>query len=274
VPDAPDITVRKPAFDFTSVPRDWLAGEVLTTHFANALHLLFPAGERFFIDSVKPHLGRAGDPVLEAQLRPFVAQEMRHTLAHEQAIALLESQGYEVRSFLSRVDRFTFDVVAKRASPAFRLAVTTAIEHFTAELSAMALQDRFIDRNGARAMADLFLWHACEEIEHRSVAFDLLSRTRPSWLLRASGLLAGAAFLAWFWCAGVWHLVRQEPRERRRGLWAQLWRRRRYNALLNGGLVRAIVMALRPGFHPEDADDVRAAKDWLDERGGELNLAA
>ncbi len=47
------IVVRKMGFDFSAVPRKWFFDSELPTHVANGLSLLFPAGERFFIRSVR-----------------------------------------------------------------------------------------------------------------------------------------------------------------------------------------------------------------------------
>ncbi|MCA9514837.1 MAG: metal-dependent hydrolase, partial [Myxococcales bacterium] len=63
---ATSIQPRKPRFDFSAVPRDWLGGSRVATQVANAVNLLFPAGERFFVRSVKRYLDAAvaADPAL------------------------------------------------------------------------------------------------------------------------------------------------------------------------------------------------------------------
>ena len=50
------IRPRSPRFDFAAVPNHWFAGSVIGTAFANGLNLLFPAGERFFVRSVRRYL--------------------------------------------------------------------------------------------------------------------------------------------------------------------------------------------------------------------------
>ena len=40
-------------FDFNDVPEYWMNGSAELTHFMTALSALFPAGEKFFIDSVR-----------------------------------------------------------------------------------------------------------------------------------------------------------------------------------------------------------------------------
>ena len=45
--------VRRMNFDFEQVPEYWMNGSAGLTHFMTALSALFPAGEKFFIDSVR-----------------------------------------------------------------------------------------------------------------------------------------------------------------------------------------------------------------------------
>ena len=130
--NAPQITVRKPTFRFADVPRHWFAESPFATHLANSLNLLFPLGERFFIRSVRQYVEHIDDPALLEQVRAFMAQEVRHGLEHERFFDVLEGQGFEIRSFLEWYERVAFRVIEPRAPKAVNLAVTVALEHFTA----------------------------------------------------------------------------------------------------------------------------------------------
>src|SRR5690554_5827232 len=113
MPKAP-LQIRKPDFDFSDVPRDWLGGKVGPTHLANALHMLFPAGERFFIRSVRRFADRIDDPGLRQRVKGFIGQEVRHGMEHEKAFERLEEQGYDIRSFLDWYERLAFQVLEPR----------------------------------------------------------------------------------------------------------------------------------------------------------------
>jgi len=56
---------------FEDLPRHWFFGHPIHTAVVNALSLLFPAGERFFIRSVKHFEDRIADPDLRAAMRGF-----------------------------------------------------------------------------------------------------------------------------------------------------------------------------------------------------------
>ena len=58
---------------------DWHVQGSHVTHFFNALSLLFPAGERFFMDSVRNYRDQIDDPVLKKQVLGFIGQEAMHT---------------------------------------------------------------------------------------------------------------------------------------------------------------------------------------------------
>jgi predicted metal-dependent hydrolase len=70
-------------------------GKYFRNNVANGVNLLFPAGERFFIRSVKHFVDRIEDPALRAQVQGFYAQEARHGAAHQKQFAVLRAQGYD-----------------------------------------------------------------------------------------------------------------------------------------------------------------------------------
>ena len=65
-PAPPLPVVRAPHFDLSTLPRWYNGGSVLATHLTNGLNFVFPAGERFFIRSVRFYLDRVKDPALKA----------------------------------------------------------------------------------------------------------------------------------------------------------------------------------------------------------------
>lgn len=273
-PSRHPITVRKPVFRFDQVPRHWFFGRALPTHLANSLNLLFPLGERFFIRSVKRFAERIDDPELQERVRAFMAQEIRHGMEHERCFERLEAQGYEIRSFLEWYERIAYGIIEKNAPAALSLSVTVAAEHFTAMFAERALTRDVMSEHAHPVMRDLLLWHACEELEHKSVAFDVLRATNPSYALRVAGLVLGAGCLVTFWMAGARHLMRQEPPEARRASAEDLREGRKENVLLNGEFLRAFVDYLRPDFHPDQNDNYHLAERWLAEHEAELGVAA
>src|SRR5262249_60603081 len=55
----------------------------------NAMLLTFPAGERYFIDSVRAYSDRISDPELRKEVRDFIYQEAMHNKVHVDCNAML-----------------------------------------------------------------------------------------------------------------------------------------------------------------------------------------
>src|SRR5271165_1118611 len=83
-------------FDAASVPRDWYRGDLHLTTFWNALSLLFPEGERFFVESVRRYKDRIDDPALREAVDAFIGQEAMHGKAHRAFNELVRSRGLDV----------------------------------------------------------------------------------------------------------------------------------------------------------------------------------
>lgn len=258
------------AFDPDVVPKHWLAGSPLATHISNGVSLLFPAGERFFVRSVHRYLEQvADDPELVAQIRGFFGQEGRHAREHERHRELLEAQGYEVRAFVEAFER-SLRALEERFPDAFALAATAAGEHFTAILAEDAFADGEFAEYAHPVMAELLLWHAAEEIEHKAVAFDVLQRVAPSYGVRVAGMVFASLFLAYWWQRATRMLLRQDGLGWR-GLWREARRLRRLRAqtsrpsrsILRDVFLRGIREYLRPGFHPWERDTWPLVADYV-----------
>ncbi|MFX7992776.1 metal-dependent hydrolase, partial [Acinetobacter baumannii] len=72
------------------------------THFLNALSIFFPAGERFFMDSVRNYRHLVTDPELKQAVAGFIGQEAMHTREHVLYNDLLDRAGLPA----NRIDRF------------------------------------------------------------------------------------------------------------------------------------------------------------------------
>jgi hypothetical protein len=260
------IRPRDPGLVFDeSIPRHWFGGNALATHIANGVNLLFPAGERFFVRSVRHYLDRIEDPALREQVKGFFGQEGRHARAHEQFFERLSAQGYRVDAFLRAYERIAYGFIEPISPPALRLAVTAAAEHFTAIMAENALRERFLD-HAHPTMRDLLFWHAAEEIEHKAVAFDVLSAVAPGYPLRVAGLAIAALCLGAFWTAGALTLLAQDAREGGVKLGEELQKLRNH-PIGQKVFLHGIRSYLRRDFHPTQIDNGRLALEYLTSKG-------
>jgi predicted metal-dependent hydrolase len=250
--------------DFSKVPKHWFGGNVVATQIANGVNLLFPAGERFFVRSVHRYLDRIDDPILGERVKGFAGQEGRHANAHEKYFDALRAQGYDIDTFLKAYEAIAYGFLEKAFGPKMRLATTVACEHFTAILAEYALQERLLDFADP-TMRELLLWHAAEEIEHRSVAFDVLQHVDSGYGLRAAGMAMASVCLGGFWVAATLSLLAQEKGLSRKQTFKQ-WRvvrAERDRSVFR----RGIRDFLKPGFHPDRNPIDRVAADYLEAAG-------
>ena len=256
------IVIRKMGFSFADLPNHWFGDDPVRTHIVNGLHFVFPAGERFFIRSLKPFKDQM-PAELQERIRGFSGQEAHHQLEHRHAFEAIEEQGYDVQSFLSWYERLAYKVIEPRVDPVDRLSTTAALEHYTAILGEFVLTSDALD-DCHPLMRDLLLWHACEEIEHKSVTFDVLQEVDPRYRHRVAGFVIGSSLLFFFWGAGIRHMLEQEPEEKRRNSL------RSALSELSSTLAHLVPRALdylRPSFHPDDHDNYHLAKEYLEKIG-------
>jgi predicted metal-dependent hydrolase len=173
------IVVRDRRFDRGRQPaRWWLNGDPVATAWFNALSATFPRGETLFIDSVRA-FREGAPPRLAEEIRAFIKQEVNHTREHLAFNRAAEAAGYDMSAIDARVERLIADVYA-RPKIAW-LAVTIALEHFTAMFAHEFLEhpEHFI---GAEVeQAALWRWHAVEELEHKGVAYDTWLHATRDW---------------------------------------------------------------------------------------------
>lgn len=182
-PEAISIELRK--FDikkFEDTPEYFWDNDPFKTHLINGLSVLFPEGERFFIKSVLAYKKEISDPKLLKDIKEFSAQEAQHTLVHEAMNNLAAKHGYPVEhcEALLRKDLRNFNERGKTNKLARRaaLATTVCMEHFTAILAFQVLEHGDEMLEGLHpTVRTLFEWHALEETEHKSVAFDVYEAT-------------------------------------------------------------------------------------------------
>jgi len=258
---------RAPRLGFENVRRYWSAGSNAATQVANAVNLLFPAGERFFIRSVRHYLDRVS-PERKAEVIGFFGQESRHADAHEKLFDTLREQGYDIDSILERYEHLAYEYIEKASPHALRLAVTVALEHFTAILAEDALTTDELSHADPE-IRRLLERHAVEELEHKAVAFDVLKEVAPSYALRISGIVLATLTLGGFWLWATHLLLKQEGSSLRQAS-RELSELRKLGeregkldkgkkglapkSVATGVFMRGIVEYLRPSFHPMDRD--------------------
>ena len=250
-----EILPRPMKFDFqANTPRYWMAGDPFTTHLMNALSLTFPEGERFFVASVRALREHAKDPALARQVRGFLAQESLHRREHEALNEFLRSVGVPVEEMYREIEAL-LEVPEHGGSARHRLAVTCALEHFTAILAERLLTSPELQNEAHENIRPLWLWHALEELDHKAVAFDVYQAAGGGYALRVFAMaMATVVFMAKVAEMQVRLMKRDGElgnlRSWARGVW-KFWGPRGHFS----SLIPAYLRYYHPRFHPWQKDD-------------------
>lgn len=87
------------------VPKYWFGGDAYKSRFWDALSIIFPPGEKFFMTCVRDFRDRISDPKLLDDIQGFNRQEAQHTLVHRQDNDRLRRQGVDVDKLTKYVDK-------------------------------------------------------------------------------------------------------------------------------------------------------------------------
>jgi hypothetical protein len=262
-PSGVHVTYRRVRFAFETrgFPRYWHSGSPFKSLFWTQLSTSFAPGEKFFIDSARALSDTIRDPALRVELGEFCRQEGHHTLQHLKLDRENEKLGVDVKVCRARYTAL-LDFVRKVASPLDMLAVTVALEHFTAGFAEQCFARSDINAGADKNVLALWEWHAAEELEHKGTCYDIY-RAAGGGYLRRIWVVGGA----WLLLLGLslWNTFTLLRKDKQLGNWRDLAGGLRY-LFGRRGLVTAMLPAyvayFRPSFHPWSVDSSQAIADW------------
>lgn len=155
-----------------SIQKHWVKNDGFLSHWMNAYTLTIPGGEDFNVRTIRSYIDEISDEELRSTAQGFVAQELSHGKAHEQFLSVLEGQGYNTKIFLSIYNFLSFKVLEPLSTKLSKLAFVVAVERINELIAEVNLGHKLLDDSPSEA-ANLYKWHFAEEIEHKSVAYDV-----------------------------------------------------------------------------------------------------
>ncbi|PAV25511.1 hypothetical protein C8D92_10322 [Tamilnaduibacter salinus] len=254
-PENVTIKPQRMGFEFdNTVPKYWLDNSPFLSHMMNALSVLFPQGEQFFVDSVRYYRDQINDPKLKKEVAGFIGQEAMHSLEHVAMNQHVRDQDMPVEELEHHL-RLLLQGFAKRLPKRHQLAITCALEHMTAMMADMLLERSDVREDMHETMRPLWVWHAIEETEHKAVTYDVFQQVGGTYLERSFYQIVSTSLLgvmtAYFTVRMIWNDKRSfSVKDTAKGLW-RMWG---VDGVFSS-LIPTWLEYFKPGFHPWDHDN-------------------
>ncbi len=267
---ARDVRTRRIGFDYPtgSLSRHYVDGDLVMSHVVAVLSAMFPEGEDFFVRAVRGYADRVEDPELQTQVRGFIGQEVTHGREHRALNERLQQLGYPTRR-VDRMVRRSLAIQERLLPPMVPLAMTAALEHYTATLAETLLTSRRAQALlGSTEVRSMLLWHALEEAEHKAVAFDVYraaggTETMRIWTMRAVTVTFIVGVTAHTIASMLGDRATYQPKRLVRSVAAL-----RFSPFLSPRVLRRLRAYNVRGFHPDDNDNAELLDRWRGELFG------
>ena len=256
----------------------WSENDPVITHFFNAFQATFPEGEKLFIQSALDGasiLFKKGkmDNQFRIDLKNFIRQEALHSQQHVKWTKALIQLGYKNLKFYDDQLR-RFRIFAQKNIPTIlRLSMTAAAEHYTASLAYLFTHIKpKILIHFPIEFKGLLLYHAMEEIEHKSVCFDLYQNVSGSYIIRIFGFLFVTIDLIYNVYIRIRYLLKMD------GDFGLKIRLKLFKFIFGKeGIVKGLLFRLKkflkPSFHPWKTDERDLINNTFRHYQSEMNIA-
>jgi predicted metal-dependent hydrolase len=264
------IVVRRMEIDFPDdIQPVCIEGEPERSYLMIALSLLLPYLEPYLIRTMMVAKKQISDPALLDDLERFSAQEGQHYRQHKRFNDVIRTKGFpRLAELEAELDADYRRFTAKR-SLRFNLAyaegfeaLTTATALFSFESGSMA--------NMHPAVRELYSWHLIEELEHRTVAFDVYDHVCGSYAYRlVAGLYAQWHMARWIGRVAKYMLEADpDALEKYGGHEGRKQRQKMQATVARKGLLPKLWRTYLPGYSPEKIaftpDMVSLAREYSD----------
>mgnify|MGYP000038257013 CR=1 FL=1 len=257
------IKPRHMQFDTQSMdmPQFAIEDNSLISTFFYALSAMFPEGERFFIHSVRHYQKSISDPDMIANIKGFIGQEAHHGRCHDDLNDEIEKLGIPM-TMISNSMSARVHMLKNRFGPERQLALTVAMEHFTASLAEFILENPEVLNQAPKTFRQMMLWHSVEEIEHKAVAFDVYrQQVNNEWMRRRVMVVAMMSLfsrITMFQIRILWQTKHMPSISEWLGATRFFWGKK--------GILRANFQGLKKffqrDFHPNDIDQSALIDGW------------
>ena len=248
------------------IPKYWFGGDPFKSRFWDALSLIFPPGEKYFMNCVRDYRDQISDPKLLQDIKDFNRQEAQHSMVHRQDNDRLRKQGVDVDRLSNMIDTMLNKEYRSKYSKEYNLAVTSALEHFTSIVAHSLFDKRDVMKEADHRVRAMYAWHAIEEVEHKGVAYDvMIDYAKVGYFMRIWGLIHST----YMFPMTIFRVQRQLmihdgftlPQRLKMMAGGMWW------LLKPGGLLAPMhkhyIQYYKPGYHPWQETEQPGYREWM-----------
>ncbi|MEL7155795.1 MAG: metal-dependent hydrolase [Actinomycetota bacterium] len=254
------LPVRHPRFDLAEGTNPmWTPAVPEFACAANAVSLLMPYMEPYFVRAVS----RVVDDLpasVAADARSYVGQEAEHHRQHRNYNRLLRHR-YRALRPVEAVARRVYGWLGRTRSRGFNVAFTAASETIAYSAARWAAQHhRSLFADADPELSALFIWHLAEEVEHKSVAWDVHQAIGGGRRRYLGAAIVAVALVAALVIAGTAVMAASERRLLSPIAWGRLaW----WGVGFTFELLPNLAVSLTAGHHPRAFVDPAWYEFWL-----------
>lgn len=242
------------------MPAHWNPARPEFSQLVNAGSLAMPYLEPYLIKTMREARPLITDPELVRALDLYCAQESTHFRQHRNFNDRLKAFGIRaIEPIEARLEQ-DYETLGRTKSLTFNLAYAEGFESMALAIGHMLIKDReFLFAGSDTAVASLILWHFIEEIEHKSVAFDVFQHISGNYFWRIYGLAYATGHIFARSRSNYQALLKED------GLWRNLRSRLALARLLLrifSKLIPGMLPILSPRYHPAKVGDPPWALAW------------
>jgi hypothetical protein len=263
LPDRANWKIRRLTFDYAQADagaRRWHPAEPEFARLVEALSVSMPYLEPYLIQTMRDAKAKIDDPVLLREVDLYIGQESAHFRQHQKLNDEIAKTTGHSRP-LEETFRADYKAFRETRSEAFHLAYAEGFEALTMAVAQTLVEDRVRLWAGANAApVSMILWHMVEEIEHKTVTFDVFERLHGGYFIRVYGFFYATGHLLGRGFQGYRKMLRED------GVlnsWESRWRRWRTVGRFLFGTARRAVRVLNPWYDPRQTRDPQWALAWI-----------
>jgi predicted metal-dependent hydrolase len=265
----PEVPIRHMKFDFdpSKAPKYCWDDNSWGSAFILTFSAFIPAGERFVIDAVREFRDQSKDPELRELVTGLIGQEAAHSRIHAEFNNMYDIKGLPINRLVKQSEKIYLKFLLPRLPKKTTLAIAAGIEHVTAVLAEGSFARNTEAINKMEGVTkDFLIWHLLEELEHKSVAFDLYEEIDGSYWHRVFAFLLIWSISIPFGYYSLTQILKtpgfsQGKHKNRQG--------RAYQMSMTKESASQFLAYFRKDFHPDNVDTSELLEEWREKLLGD-----